>query len=245
VLAAAGGITPVCAPGIASTLVGDWLAYSSNDTGDPEGDLAGFWSGTPTALTATDISDQRDLVICAISKLGQPDQLPDDIITAIQDAGFPIASTNDLKSPRGRGRTTGGELLRGCWNGDELASVVDADHFDRSLDEELAVGLAVSLLDEADAILTFEATSTSDLEDVAKSSAVFENHRGLVDHEPPLLLMPQPRELLCAERMLACSFEIAEVVCVIDEAREVRVLVVDLHVEQVNGVGHEMTMPAL
>jgi hypothetical protein len=97
-LGAASGVTPVCAPGVGATLVGHWLAYAANDTGDPDGDLAGFWSGTPTPLTAGDLAAHRDLVICAIAKIARPDAAPDDVVTAIQTAGFPIASTNDLKA---------------------------------------------------------------------------------------------------------------------------------------------------
>ena len=97
-LGAASGVSPVCAPGLASTLVGHWLAYNSNNTGGPEPDLAGFWSGSPTPLTAQDIEDHRDLVSCALTKLSLPDQLPDNLVTAIKTSGFPIASTNDLKA---------------------------------------------------------------------------------------------------------------------------------------------------
>jgi hypothetical protein len=97
-LGSTGGVSPVCAPGIAAILVGHWLAYQSNDTGDPEADLAGFWAGTPTPLSAQDKADHRDLVICAITQLTHPNLPPDDLVTAVGNAGIPIASTDELKA---------------------------------------------------------------------------------------------------------------------------------------------------
>ena len=96
-LGATDGLAPVCAPGVAATLVGDWLAYDAATTGDPEADLAGFWNG----LDDQDKADHRDLVICAVTGLPHPDQAPDDLVSAIKSESnptIPINTSADLRA---------------------------------------------------------------------------------------------------------------------------------------------------
>src|SRR5262249_9708663 len=148
-----------------------------------------------------------------------------------------------LRGARSARSAAGGQLPRRRRDGHQLTGAVDADQLERGLDEDLAVGLAVSLLVERDAILALEAAGAPDLDDLAEGGAVLEHHRGLVDDETDSLFAPQPRELLRAQHVLARALEVTEVVRMVDEPGEVGVLVVDLHVEELKGAAHATTMP--
>ena len=51
-----------------------------------------------TTLSTVDKSDHRDLVLCAITELSEPDKQPNDVVTAVKDVAppIPIATTDDL-----------------------------------------------------------------------------------------------------------------------------------------------------
>ncbi len=116
-----------------------------------------------------------------------------------------------------------------CRQGHEFLLPVDADEVNDAEDEQLLITGAVHVLVEEEAVIALSLDAGVDLDRVAEDRALFEGHLRLIDHEAYPLVVVEVHELIDAEDMLTGALEVLEVVRMVDHARVVGILVINLN----------------
>lgn len=124
-----------------------------------------------------------------------------------------------LGNPRAHAGREGNQLLR----------AIDAHQLHPALDERRFPAGPPNVMLEYRSVLALRPDRGANLQMVTMYRTFPKGERTLVDDEPDALFLKQPHELRLAQQVLSRPLKIFQVVCVVNDAGVVGVLVVDVN----------------